>query len=134
MSRPARAWSAATIAWASVNCSRNQGSIMALSSGRPHKLALYQRGRGQEPVTVAGRSKSLVAVKAMQILLVQTCPVAGASDLQADGRPRAVWPMAKPCTAGMIGARQGCQSPEPGDRGTPCQQRPGTVPLWPRPN
>src|SRR5271169_209671 len=53
------------MAWASVNCSRNQGSIMAVSSGRPQVFMLYQRGRGHEPVTVAGSIRSLVAVKAI---------------------------------------------------------------------
>src|SRR5512141_409071 len=64
MSRPARAWSETTRAWASVNCSRNHGSIMAVSSGRPQRFWVYQRGRGQEPVTVAGSIRSLVAVNA----------------------------------------------------------------------
>jgi hypothetical protein len=30
-------------------------------------FTLYQRGRGQEPVTVAGRIRSLVAVNAMSV-------------------------------------------------------------------
>jgi hypothetical protein len=38
---------------------------MAVSSGRPHMFWLYQRGRGHEPVTVAGRIRSLVAANAM---------------------------------------------------------------------
>src|SRR5436190_1505934 len=66
MSNPARAWSETTTAWASVNCSRNHGSIMAVSSGRPQVFMLYQRGRGQEPVMVAGSIKSFVAVKAIE--------------------------------------------------------------------
>src|SRR3990172_6539349 len=66
MSSPARSWSETTTAWASENCSRNQGSIMAVSSGRPHMFCVYQRGRGQEPVTVAGSIRSFVAVKAMR--------------------------------------------------------------------
>lgn len=55
-------------AWASVNCSRNQGSIIALSSGRPHMLAVDQRGRGHEPVTVAGSIGSFVAVNIYDLL------------------------------------------------------------------
>src|SRR5438093_1005063 len=70
MSRPARAWSETTTAWASVNCSRNQGSIMAVSRGRPQVFILYQRGRGQEPVTVAGSIKFFVAVKAIAFPLL----------------------------------------------------------------
>ena len=42
---------------------------MAVSSGRPHKFAVYQRGRGHEPVTVAGSIRSFVAVNAMSSLL-----------------------------------------------------------------
>src|SRR5665647_3130669 len=56
------------MACASVNCSRYQGSIMAVSSGRPHMFTLYHRGRGHEPVTVAGRIRSLVAVNAISML------------------------------------------------------------------
>src|SRR5664279_3021542 len=67
MSSPARIWSETTIACASENCSRYHGSIMAVSRGRPHKFTLYQRGRGHEPVTVAGRIRSLVAVNAMSM-------------------------------------------------------------------
>src|SRR6266545_2793144 len=52
MSRPARSWSETTIACASVNCSRYQGSIIAVSSGRPHMFIVYQRGRGQDAVAV----------------------------------------------------------------------------------
>ena len=33
-----------------------------MSSGRPHRPPSYQRGRGHEPVTVAGSIRSLVAV------------------------------------------------------------------------
>src|SRR5215471_7372377 len=65
MSSPARAWSETTTEWASLNCSRNHGSIIAVSSGRPHRFMVYQRGRGQEPVTVAGSIRSLVAVNAI---------------------------------------------------------------------
>src|SRR5208283_2358137 len=38
---------------------------MALSSGRPQRLSLYQAGRGQEPVVVAAKGRFLVAVNAM---------------------------------------------------------------------
>ena len=38
---------------------------MAVSSGRPHMFIVYQRGRGHEPVTVAGSIRSFVAVKAI---------------------------------------------------------------------
>src|ERR1035438_10928820 len=55
------------MACASENCSRYHGSIMAVSSGRPHRFALCHRGRGHEPVTVAGRIRSLVAVNAMSM-------------------------------------------------------------------
>src|SRR3954447_7467700 len=62
MSRPARSWSAITVECASRNCSRNLTSRSAVSSGRPHNPASYQRGRGHDPVTVAGSIRSLVAV------------------------------------------------------------------------
>src|SRR2546427_33366 len=64
MSSPQRSWSDTTTAWASVNCSRYQGSIIAVSSGRPHMFIVYQRGRGHEPVTVAGSIRSFVAAQA----------------------------------------------------------------------
>ena len=35
---------------------------MQVSSGRPHMLMSNQRGRGHEPVMVAGRTRSLVTV------------------------------------------------------------------------
>ena len=38
---------------------------MAVSRGRPHKFIVYQRGRGHEPVTVAGSIRSFVAVNAI---------------------------------------------------------------------
>ena len=38
---------------------------MHVSSGRAHMLVSNHRGRGQDPVTVLGRTKSLVTVKAM---------------------------------------------------------------------
>ena len=38
---------------------------MAVSSGRPQRLAVYQAGRGHEPVVVAANGTFLVAVKAM---------------------------------------------------------------------
>ena len=47
------------------NCSRNHGSIIAVSSGLPHMFSVYQRGRGHDPVTVAGSIKSFVAVNAI---------------------------------------------------------------------
>jgi hypothetical protein len=65
MSRPARCCSETTTASASSNCSRNFTSIIAVSSGRPHMFIVYQRGRGHYPVTVAGSSRSFVAVYAM---------------------------------------------------------------------
>src|SRR5919197_3846757 len=71
MSSPQRSWSETTIACASANCSRNQGFIIAVSSGRPQRFSVYQRGRGHEPVTVAGSSRSFVAVNAIQTLLRQ---------------------------------------------------------------
>src|ERR1019366_5969588 len=55
------------MACASVKCSRYHGSIIAVSSGRPHMFTLYHRGRGHEPVTVAGSIRSLVAVNAMSV-------------------------------------------------------------------
>ena len=57
------------MACASVNCSRYQGSIIAVSSGRPHMFMSYQRGRGYDPVIVAGRSTSFVAVNAIGLSL-----------------------------------------------------------------
>jgi hypothetical protein len=38
---------------------------MQVSSGRPHMLWSNHRGRGHEPVTVAGSTRSFVAVKAI---------------------------------------------------------------------
>jgi hypothetical protein len=38
---------------------------MAVSSGRPNRFIVYQRGRGQEPVTVEGSIRSFVAVNAI---------------------------------------------------------------------
>src|SRR6478735_1386197 len=62
MSSPTRSWSETTIAWASLNCSRYHGFIIIVSSGRPHMFSVYQRGRGHDPVTVAGSIRSFVAV------------------------------------------------------------------------
>src|SRR6267142_786931 len=61
-SSPARSCSLMTTASASWNFSRKRTSIMQVSSGRPHMLTSNQRGRGQEPVTVLGRVRFLVAV------------------------------------------------------------------------
>jgi hypothetical protein len=44
---------------------------MAVSRGRPQVFMLYQRGRGQEPVTVAGSKTSFVAVNAITLFLSQ---------------------------------------------------------------
>src|SRR5581483_1927564 len=84
MSSPQRSWSETTTACASVNCSRYQGSIMAVSSGRPHMFIVYQRGRGQEPVTVAGSIRSCVAVNAISLLSSAFRPI-----LRCRARPRA---------------------------------------------
>src|SRR5438045_888780 len=62
MSSPARSWSSRTQQTASVNCSRNARSVIASENGRPSRLVVYQVGRGQDPVTVVGRMRSLVAV------------------------------------------------------------------------
>src|SRR5262245_53485689 len=62
MSRPARVSSDSTTASASVNSSRKTISFMQVDSGRPAMRAVYQRGRGHEPVTVVGRTRSRVAV------------------------------------------------------------------------
>jgi hypothetical protein len=40
---------------------------MAVSRARPHMLTLYHRGRGHEPVTVAGSIRSFVAVRAISV-------------------------------------------------------------------
>src|SRR2546426_12222897 len=86
MSSPARSWSETTIACASLNCSRYHGSIIAVSSGRPHMFIVYQRGRGQDPVTVAGSIRSFVAVNAMRAPFLASGP----RGLQARSRrPRA---------------------------------------------
>src|SRR3954469_12731122 len=77
MSSPVRSWSLTTMAWASLNCSRYHGSIMAVSSGRPHMFCVYQRGRGHDPVTVAGSIRSFVAVNAIVRLLSSRRRVAG---------------------------------------------------------
>src|SRR5687767_6745373 len=57
-----------TVDIASWNFSRKWTSNMQVSSGRPHMLTSNQRGLGQEPVTVAGRIRSAVAVN-MTLLL-----------------------------------------------------------------
>src|SRR5688572_8250427 len=67
MSRPARSSSLMTTASASSNFSRNRTSSMQVSSGLPHMLASNQRGRGQEPVTVLGRTRSRVTVNGMAL-------------------------------------------------------------------
>src|ERR1700735_4491277 len=53
-----------TTASASENPSRYVGSSMAVSSGRPQRLCVYQDGRGHDPVVVAARGRSLVVGKA----------------------------------------------------------------------
>ena len=58
MSSPARSSSLMTTASASWNFSRNLTSIMQVSSGFAHMLTSNQRGRGHEPVTVAGSMRS----------------------------------------------------------------------------
>src|SRR3954471_24537425 len=78
MSSPVRSWSLTTTAWASLNCSRYHGSIIAVSSGRPHMFCVYQRGRGHDPVTVAGSIRSFVAVNAIGRLLSSRRRVVGA--------------------------------------------------------
>src|SRR5579862_1793210 len=62
MSSPARSWSERTTATASKNCSRNAEVRSASLNRCPRVLPVYQVGRGQDPVTVVGRSLSLVAV------------------------------------------------------------------------
>jgi hypothetical protein len=52
MSSPARSWSLTSTAMASWNFSRKRTSSMQVSSGRPHMLASYQRGRGNDPVVM----------------------------------------------------------------------------------
>src|SRR5438105_7363917 len=91
MSSPARSWSETTIACASLNCSRYHRSTIAVSSGRPHMFIVYQRGRGHEPVTVAGSIRSFVAVNAMRCSFPRCRPILRCpSCLQArDRRPRA---------------------------------------------
>src|SRR5664279_2223079 len=81
------------MARASENCSRYHGSIMAVSRGRPHRFRLYQRGRGHEPVTVAGSMRSLVAVKAIgfwgcgfQVLMNCLIAEAGRLDKSKSGK------------------------------------------------
>src|SRR5919109_2316072 len=90
MSRPQRSWSETTTACASVNCSRYQGSIIAVSSGRPHMFIVYQRGRGHDPVTVAGSIRSFVAVNAMEAPSPGGAPILRARlpALQATHPPR----------------------------------------------
>ena len=65
MSSPARSSSLITTASASWNFSRNRMSSMHVSSGLAHMLMSNHRGRGHEPVTVLGRIRSFVTVKAM---------------------------------------------------------------------
>src|SRR5213594_3762629 len=91
MSRPARSWSETTIACASVNCSRYQGSIMAVSSGRPHMFIVYQRGRGHEPVTVAGSIRSFVAVNAIWLSFPRCEPILGLGLGRLQDRSRRPW-------------------------------------------
>jgi hypothetical protein len=40
-----------------------------VSSGRPHRLSVYHAGRGHDPVVVAAKGTSLVAVNAISYFL-----------------------------------------------------------------
>src|SRR5262249_61572689 len=62
MPSPERSWSPITTVSASVNFSRNRTSSMHVSSGFPHRHTSNHRGRGNDPVVVLGKIKSLVAV------------------------------------------------------------------------
>src|SRR5262245_27058284 len=50
------------VATASVYCSRNRASAIASRNGRLSSVAVYQAGRGSDPVMVAGSVSAFVAV------------------------------------------------------------------------
>src|SRR4051794_39334995 len=86
MSRPACSCSASTVATASMYCSRNRVSAMADENGLPLRFSVYQVGRGHEPVTVVGRSRSFVAVSIASSFRGFVSPGSSArEDVETDG-------------------------------------------------
>src|SRR5262245_13792923 len=73
MSSPASSWSESTELIASTNCSRYATSAIPLAKGRAKRFPVYHDGRGQEPVTVVGRTRSLVAVSTVAPLSQRDC-------------------------------------------------------------
>src|SRR6516164_3390543 len=62
MSSPASSWSESTELIASTNCSRYATSAIPDENGRSNRFPVNHVGRGHDPVTVVGRTRSLVAV------------------------------------------------------------------------
>src|SRR5215467_1259256 len=86
MSRPASSWSPMTQLMASTNRSRYRMSAMPVENGRPRRLTSNHDGRGHDPVTVAGSSRSFVAVSILRLLP----PSAHTSAASAGGQSRIV--------------------------------------------
>src|SRR6478672_1557631 len=74
MSSPARCWSSSREERASVYFSRKATSFMHVESGRPASWPSNHFGRGHEPVTVVGRTRSAVAVYIGATLLPEVVP------------------------------------------------------------
>src|SRR5215472_6064335 len=68
MSRPASSWSPMTQLMASTYCSRYLTSAIPDENGRPRRLPSNHDGRGHDPVTVVGSSRSRVAVSIFRLL------------------------------------------------------------------
>src|SRR5215467_414947 len=86
MSRPASSWSPMTQLMASTNRSRYRMSAMPVENGRPRRLTSNHDGRGHDPVTVVGSSRSFVAVSILRLLP----PSARTSAASAGGQSRIV--------------------------------------------
>src|SRR3954453_21785649 len=86
MSRPACSWSARTDATASVSCSRWSTSAIASENAARLRFSVYQVGRGHDPVTVVGRSRSFVAVSIASSFRGFVSPGSSArEDVETDG-------------------------------------------------
>src|SRR5262245_56230526 len=59
---------------------------MQVVSGRPSSRAVYHRGRGQDPVTVVGRTMSFVAVNTVRSLYARFGSIRGMASETADDR------------------------------------------------
>src|SRR5438105_11489337 len=87
MSSPACSWSPSTAETASTNCSRKWVSAMPVENGWPCRLFVYHVGRGHDPVTVVGSSRSFVAVNIVESSFRSGWSPCSASreDVEADG-------------------------------------------------